>query len=278
MPEIITIKRSGSGYGLYSIDILEWDGKAFHNLSPNLVQHDVENVIIEKSDVDNSIELQLVIGGQHWSCCYPNQFPLREFTDTYKWSNVTLEQYKRQFNKPEFRFQATQDGDMETSSGNYDDAKNLYQKAISNAALDWWSKERAEFTNMYFRSGHPETNPTPPPVELDDKAIKYEYNSIAAYAHYRIMLLDLVQGQESEAFATYQTLQDIFGKDPYGSPYVAMATSFWNAYQTNHKMYDGCAAAIQYAAEHPEILIPLGSDYHGSQSHTYIPSDVCPFR
>jgi hypothetical protein len=43
-------------------------------------------------------------------------------------------------------------------------------------------------------------------------------------------------------------------------------------------MYDGCAAAIQYAVEHPEILTPLGSDYHGAQSHTYVPADVCPFR
>ncbi|HQU35993.1 MAG TPA: hypothetical protein PLR65_05365 [Anaerolineales bacterium] len=43
-------------------------------------------------------------------------------------------------------------------------------------------------------------------------------------------------------------------------------------------MYDGCAAAIQYAVEHPEILIPLGSDYHGWQAKDYKPEDVCPFR
>ncbi|MFN8404949.1 MAG: hypothetical protein U0V48_15540 [Anaerolineales bacterium] len=34
----------------------------------------------------------------------------------------------------------------------------------------------------------------------------------------------------------------------------------------------------QYAVEHPDILIPLGSDYHGAQSHIYVPEDVCPFR
>ncbi|HSG41626.1 MAG TPA: hypothetical protein VLA72_00590 [Anaerolineales bacterium] len=45
-----------------------------------------------------------------------------------------------------------------------------------------------------------------------------------------------------------------------------------------HKMYDGCAAEIQYAVEHPEILVPLGSDYHGSQAKIYEPADVCPFR
>jgi hypothetical protein len=49
-----------------------------------------------------------------------------------------------------------------------------------------------------------------------------------------------------------------------------------NPYIT-HEMHNGCAAAIQYAAEHPEILIPLGSDYHGAQSHIYVLADVCPF-
>ncbi|MFN8427531.1 MAG: hypothetical protein U0X87_14890 [Anaerolineales bacterium] len=43
-------------------------------------------------------------------------------------------------------------------------------------------------------------------------------------------------------------------------------------------MYDGCAAAINTRSEHPDILIPLGSDYHGAQSHIYVPEDVCPFR
>jgi hypothetical protein len=101
---------------------------------------------------------------------------------------------------------------------------------------------------------------------------------LAAYAYYRIMLLHLVQNHESDATTVYNTLQQKFGDNPYGSPYVEMATAFWDSYQLTHKMYDGCAVAIRYAAEHREILKPLGSDYHGSQSHTYVPADVCPFR
>jgi hypothetical protein len=92
------------------------------------------------------------------------------------------------------------------------------------------------------------------------------------------MLLQFVQGDELEAETAYKSLQQKFGNDQYGHPFVELATAFWNAYQSTDKIYDGCAAAIQYAAEHPEILTPLGSDYHGSQSHTYVPADVCPFR
>jgi hypothetical protein len=105
-----------------------------------------------------------------------------------------------------------------------------------------------------------------------------EYPRLAAYAYYRIMILHLMQNHESDASTVYNTLQEKFSNDPYGQPYVEMAIAFWNAYQSTHKMYDGCAAAIEYAAEHPDILTPLGSDYHGSQSHIYKPEDVCPFR
>jgi hypothetical protein len=92
------------------------------------------------------------------------------------------------------------------------------------------------------------------------------------------VILQLVQNQESDASATYYTLQEKFGADAYARPYAEMASAFWEAYQSVHSMYDGCAAAIQYAVEHPEILTPLGSDYHGAQSHVYVPTDVCPFR
>ena len=116
--------------------------------------------------------------------------------------------------------------------------------------------------------------PTMPPVIPD----LTEYPKLAAYSYYRIMLINIVQGSEAGANSTYNTLQQNFGNNPYGHPYVEMATAFWNAYQSAHKMYDGCAAAIEYAAGHPEILTPLGSDYHGGQSKIYQPEDICPFR
>ena len=120
-----------------------------------------------------------------------------------------------------------------------------------------------------------ELTPTSYPTPVFHSA---EYPQLAAYAYYRIMLLHVGQNYEADADTVYQTLKQKFSNDPYGRPYFEMATAFWEAYQSTHKMYDGCAAAIQYAAEHPEILIPLGSDHHGSQSHIYVPADVCPFR
>ncbi len=69
-----------------------------------------------------------------------------------------------------------------------------------------------------------------------------EYPRLAAYAYYRIMLLHVMQGHESDAGTVYKTLQEKFSDDLYGKPYVEMATAFWDAYQSTHNM-SGCAAA-----------------------------------
>lgn len=110
------------------------------------------------------------------------------------------------------------------------------------------------------------------PIALD------EYPKLAASAYYRIMLLHLIQNHQFDATTVYNTLQQIFSNDPYDHPCVKMAAAFWNVFQSTDKMYMGCAAAIQYAVEHPEMLTPLGSNDHGAQSHIYTPADVCPFR
>jgi len=57
-----------------------------------------------------------------------------------------------------------------------------------------------------------------------------KYPKLAAYAYYRIMLLQFVQNQESEATTTYNTLQQKFGNDQYTHPYTEMATVFWDVY------------------------------------------------
>ena len=217
-------------------------------------------------------ELILDSGVPVWETYYSG-LPWRNKRTYYKWNGQNYVPYKREFTQPEFRFQAVQDGDLAFSQEEYDKALSLYQEAIFSDKLNGYSLEIRENLQAVWDAGFGTgPTPTPYPVEID------EYPKLAAYAYYRIMLLHIGQEHESDASTVYNTLKQKFGSDPYGRPYVEMATAFWNAYQSTHKMYDGCAAAIQYAAEHPEILIPLGSDYHGWQAKIYKPEDVCPFR
>ena len=264
LPEVIFTQAIG--VGCCKIFTLEWNGTTFHDLSPNGFTN-VEPIIddFDKNGVDE------IIGGANTEV-YPvglNRFG----TIVFGWNGSTYELVKETFPPPTFRVQAVYDGDWETLNKDFEKAFDSYQTVINDSRLVPWSDARNlyEFRNWESRGAIALTEPTP----LPDLT---EYPRLAAYAYYRIMLLHLVQGQEAEAASTYQTLQETFGNDPYAAPYVKMASAFWEAYQSTKKMYDGCAAAIQFAVEHPEILIPLGSDYHGWQSHIYKPADVCPFR
>jgi hypothetical protein len=273
VPEIVAGITFCSGH-CFDISIFEWDGQEFQYVLGewNIITSLNEEVI----DVNYDGVFELVISGPFPSMGgYIDYIPLRGQKDLAIWNGTNFSFSHPEFSQPEYRFQAIQDADVEMLDGYFDKALTFYKDVIFSEKLKWWSEDRREHEiKLYFDIWDP-AKPTPLPEPSEDPA---EYPRLAAYAYYRIMLIRLVQNNESEATTTYTTLQQTFGNDPYGRPYAEMATAFWEAYQSTHKMYDGCAAAIQYAVEHPEILIPLGSDYHGWQSRIYKPEDVCPFR
>jgi tetratricopeptide (TPR) repeat protein len=255
--------------------VFEWDGDNFQNLNETCsTLYGSSRVETSDPNGDGLLELILNQGIPIWSEYYEG-LPWRKEKRTCVWDGQDFVLDKVELAPPEYRFQAIQDGDVVTSQNELDKALNLYEEAINNDELSSFSPEIRQNLRVNVDSQFgpiPSPSPTPYPGDLT------EYPKLAAYAYYRIALLQLVQEKEIDARETYNTLQEKFSNDPYGRPYVEMATAFWEAYQSTYQMYDGCAAAIQYAAEHPEILVPLGNDYHGSQSHTYVPADVCPFR
>jgi hypothetical protein len=247
--------------------LYEWDGSKLKTLA-----HNTDN-ITSTADINGDGITEIIGIKLPWSKEYDLRPTGRAITKIYFWNGSYFIE-KTYYSEAIFRFQAIQDADNEVTKGNIDKAFQLYDETIENINLEWWSPERNAYEtdriNALLNSEF--VLSTQPISDLT------EYPRLAAYAYYRIMLLHLVQNQETEATTTYTALQQEFGNDPYAHSYVEMASAFWEAYQSTHKMYDGCAAAIQYAVEHPEILTPLGSDYHGSQSHIYVPVDVCPFR
>jgi hypothetical protein len=255
------------------VEIDEWSGSEFATIG-NLgidggTQYDIRD---ENGD---GLKEFIFRGGAPGICCEADLNPWRYKSRIYAWNGNSYEEIYEFFDVPQYRFQAIQDADREMVYGNEEIALNLYQGVIFADNLDWWSPEKKYYLDNAINHRFEQPTPTLAPAPTIDSS---EYPRLAAYAYYRIMLLHIVQGHESDAGTVYKTLQQKFSNDPFGKPYVEMATVFWDNYQSTHKMYDGCAAAIQYAAEHSEILKPLGSDYHGSQSHAYIPADVCPFR
>jgi hypothetical protein len=277
LKDIVTIQRGCSGSGCFKVSVISWDGNNFIDVAPSLST--VGLLDLQLTDIDHDDVADISLHTSQFTCCIPGEYPKRVFTDIFKWNGKTFEYSESRNDPPIFRFQAVQDADQYVLSNDFDNALASYQDVIFSDKLEWWSEKRAEFTWISLQYSPPSlSNMSPPPMDPIPDDINFEYNSLAAYSYYRISLLHLVRGYESDAGTVYNTLQQKFGADPNGRPYAEMATAFWNVYQSTHKMYDGCAAAIHYADEHPEILIPLGSDYHGMQSHTYVPADVCPFR
>ena len=281
IPEL-TILTGFLSQGGHYFEVYEWDGQKFATILSPFYQNDPDSKYlwvqatgeIHYDDIDNDYLNELILdsGVPVWET-YWSGLPWRNKRTYYKWNGQNYAPYKIEFAQSEFRFQAIQDGDLAISQQEYDKALSLYQLAIFDDKLKGYSLEIRENLRAIWDAGFGTgPTPTPYPIEVD------EYPKLAAYAYYRMLLLHLVQNYESDANTVYNTWQEKFGNDPYGRPYVEMATAFWEAYQSTHNMYDGCASAIQYAADHPEILIPLGSDYHGWQSHIYEPADVCPFR
>jgi len=281
IPEILVSKNTCGDTLCNEVKVFEWGGSNFKSLLKRVVDRNggtTDNTFADEITISDFDEngFQDFIGTSNIPG-NPDTFldciPCRTMNNVYSWDGGYFVESKLYYSSPTYRFQAVQDADRESQYGNFDKSLSLYQDVIFNNQLQPWSPEIALNMSENFlaaRGGEP----SPTPVVPDPS----EYPRLAAYAYYRIMLLRLAQGHDTDATTVYNTLQEKFGSNPYGSPYVQMATAFWDAYQSTRKMYDGCAAAIQYAAEHPDILIPLGSDYHGWQSHTYVPADVCPFR
>ncbi len=270
----------------YLAQIFEWDGIQFESMVNSPMQDqmcmgwawpDSHTVCMANADIfikdfDGNGTKELVLsGGVLYAGLYYNMGPWRTETQIYSWNGDTFVYFTSYFSAPEYRYQAVQDGDRAALQGNYQEALDLYQQAIFSDKLDWWSLARKKYYMDVNVNGN--KNVTPPAPDPN------EYYCLAAYARYRIMLLDVLRNYRSDAQTVYDTLQGKFPEGQAGYSYAEMAAAFWNEYQSSTNISLACSKAINYATNHSnEILYYLGSDYHGVQDIVYKPEDICPFK
>lgn len=284
IPELLIGGRIGPGsISTFAHEIIGWNGQNFKQVSDNWLFTDGlgkdsrsiwTNWNIKDVDKNGTLELILSDGLQS-GMDFVIHGPWRARTWLYAWNGKLFVLQKSEIEPPVYRFQAIQDADNLFSQKAYDRSLLLYQEAIFSDHLKPWSIELAENFKAFVQATyHQAGKPTPTPVAADPT----EYSRLAAYAYYRMVILHIKLGEMDAAKTQYVILQEKFPAGNPGHPYAEMATNFWNAYQSSGKMYNACAAAIAYSDAHPEILTVLGRDYHGWQSHIYVPADVCPFR
>jgi hypothetical protein len=267
------------------VGVVAWDGVQFQLLNWNEAGRNPDIcytlygpswAYARDTDGDGVLELVLEQAIPIWTEYYDGM-PWREETRTCTWNGVAFVHTQTEIvSPPEYRFQAVQDGDRASLAGDLARALDLYQQAIFSDQLDWWSRDRFWYELESF-----EYRPTPIPSLQPDPA---EYPALAAYARYRIMLLHVLRGYESDAQVVFNTLQEKFPPGQPGHAHAEMATAFWIEYQASNDTEQACARAIEYAAAHPaDILACLGNGEfaaapYGSQSLVYTPADVCSIR
>ena len=269
------------------IMVYEWNGVKFESLvktwtigytSGALEYSDIAGLdgVAQTSiaDIDGNGIYELVLDGgrpSYTAGWIGMDGPWRRQRMIYMWNGENYVWYSQEYYPPNFRFEATQDGDTETIRGDYDSALKSYQAAIFDDKLKSWTQEvwRDISQNQDAQNlRYPDVNKMP--FNQD------EYEQLSAYARYRIMIIHLKQGWESDAKTVYDTLIEKYPQANSGYPYAELATEFWNEFHSSHDLILSCDKAIAYAIGHEEILEPLGS--HGLFDAHYEPEDICPFR
>ncbi|MBI5351422.1 MAG: hypothetical protein HZB50_02160 [Chloroflexi bacterium] len=227
------------------------------------------------ADVDGNGVYELILDGgrpSYTSGWLGVDGPWRMEKLIYMWNGENYVWYSQENYPPNFRFEAIQDGDTETLRGNYDSALKFYRAAIFDDKLKSWTQEAWRDLLMQNEEAQLLSYPDINKMPFNQK----EYDQLAAYARYRIMLLYLKQGWESDAKTVYETLVEKYPQGNSGYPYTELAAAFWNEFQSSHDVSSSCGKAMNYAVNHAEILEPLGS--HGLFDKHYEPEDICYFE
>ena len=297
LPEVVLMMKPylGMSYWL-GYQILGWDGSSFQSLvsqtefdglnslggvqwewirMPGLgSQSPWDGDSWEIKDIDQNGTWELIIrGGIETSWDFIRHGPYQPVTQIFMWNGEGFVMDDLQVGPPEYRFQAVQNGDLYTLMHKYGRANEAYRQAIDDPNLAWWSEESEAFINAKLDAKFGEF-PTPTMSAPD----KNEYPNLAAYAHYRIFLLHVLQGQLPEAEEAYQAIQAQYFAEETGYIYGQIAKIFWGEYQASEDIHSACAEVVDYAAMHQDEVLRYIGGYHGWQSLDYDVTDICPFR
>lgn len=270
--------------GCNFVSIYEWNGQDFKTLVLEYSDYYSENKLstfnttdfdgyakISIEDINKDGFYEIVLDGgipSYIAGVSGDDGPYRAQKVIYMWNGENFVWYSQEYYPPNFKFEAVLDGDTQTLRGLYDKALLSYQSAIFDEKLKSWD-EKIWRELLWNREGlaYPDIQKMP----FNQK----EYDQLSAYSRYRIMILHLIRGWDSDAEIVYKNLIELYPKGTDGYPYVQMATEFWNEYQISRDFYKSCEKAIQYAQENEVILEPFG--WHGLFYNSYEIEDICPF-
>jgi hypothetical protein len=293
-PELVLTSRSGGWGASVFLQVIQWDGLSLRNMfksssaypyrtvaatacgyyeQPDVCGVEFEAGTLELEDLDRNGTIEIIVHSDLPG--HPELLahgPWRGGKDIFTWNGEAYVLLRSEIDPPEYRFQAVHDADQAALLGEYDEALRLYQEAIFSDQLAGWSPElnQQQIDLMAFLYS---TDPTPTPYPAPTE----EYYHLAAYARFRILLLHALRGYTTEAKAIYGTLQNEFPEGQPGYESALLGQYFWQAFQATQDVGQACNQALESMGEQTDEIIYWLSGYHGWQSPSYQPVDLCPF-
>ena len=282
LDEIIAWFDGCMGNRCPAINVYEWNGGDFQELVEDVSTSNgckslsVAPFEVKIRDIDNNGTKEIILSNNGHT--HPDDdFPYRKETRVCMWNGQNIVVYESEFDAPYYRFQAVQDGDRATLSGDYDKALGFYQQSINSKRLEWFTQERKWHDFWIYNSRYfsPEPAPTASPTMIQDPN---EYPTLAAYAYYRIMLLYVLEKDFMNVESTFNKIQNEFPPESPGNYFAKVASVFWQDYQSSMNIQNSCSKVVEYAQERPLPTEYLGDWDHGVHSIRYTPEVICPFR
>ena len=226
---------------------------------------------IKVRDMDRNGTKEIILnddGPVHYDTVW-NFGPWRGQEVTFEWDGNAFVLSDYRIDAPEYRFQALQEADRAFLLREYDRALQLYDDVINSTTLKPWSMDYMQYLEDVHFAQDPDS------VDKPEMTLN-EYQHLSAYARYRVMMIQLAQGKQSEALNTYQLLDQIFTEANPGFAYAEIGRTYWKAVVDGADLVRACQIVTDYMSEHRDLLADLGDWQHGGQSHEYAVEDICP--
>ena len=281
LPEIVVSFNDCFGYRCSTTRIYRWNGEEFQKLIANPFNEEscsrlsITPYETKVEDIDNNGTKEIILTN-NYPAHLDNDFPYRKETRICMWNGENFVVYKKEFDPPHYRFQAVQDGDRATLSGDYDKALMFYQQVINDENLEWFTLDRKWYEFWLYHSQiFPEPTPTASPSLQPDPN---EYSTLATYAYFRTILLYVLQNDTVNAEMAFRKLQSDFPVEKSENYFTKVASIFWQDYQLSASIQSSCSKVVEYAQQHTLPTEYLGDWDHGAHSILYTPEEICPFR
>jgi len=137
--------------------VYEWNGQSFKSLVRDWYIDDQANKLAyfevanldgytkaSIKDIDNNGTYELILDGgipSYFGAMTGHEGPWRGQKVAYMWDGHYYVWYSQEYSPPNFRFEAIQDGDIQTERGKFESAISSYQAAIFDDELKSWTQD-----------------------------------------------------------------------------------------------------------------------------------------